>query len=312
MFKPIGDVRNKTADDVKDFAAQNPDMLHDPNTSGGKSKPIKAKNPRNIVMPGSKNSNQNNDEIDFGIFDKAISEQDSVLNDGEFVTLSDESEESIQQPSAQVENLNSSGRTDLSFVQNLKKKYNLTEEQEEAPLKKVASIEAEKVISTFDKKLAQIKSLENEILGFKTSMERDFNGEWIVYRYPSTVIAFDPKDPNFTSVDSGIYMDPSEGLWYLNTEGGNKYLIYAGSLSDSVSLKKPDNYDIVKQYTLGSGEYILEGSDLHHILKPEYMENFGIKVADAVRNTYSLEVYSKQELQNLFIANGINILITEI
>ena len=314
MFKPVGEVRNKSADEVKDFAATNPEMLDDPNKASSKSKPIKAKNPRNIIMPTSKASSEGEKkDVDFAIFEKAISDQESVLRDGEFVTLGDDSTQSsnagIENPSAHQ------GRTDLSYLESLKGKYGISEESSDQitkqSSKEVSSSETEKIFSTFDRKIAQIKALENEILGFKTTIDKDFNGEWIVYRHATAIINFDPKNPNFKPINSGIYMDPQEGLWYLNTEDNVKYLVHTGALSSTIGVKRPENYDVVREYTPGSGLFLFEGSDLKHILNPEYMNNLGIKVADSEKGLFSLETYSKQDLQNLFIANGINIFITE-
>lgn len=212
------------------------------------------------------------------------------------------------------------GPDDLNTLKKAKAKYNkealldsgvIGLEEDFSNQKTFSSEEhLEKVFSSINEKLVKIKDLELQAQGYKTKIDQENSGYWVLYKYATPVILYDNLDDNtFTPCGSGVFVDQESNIWYLNEDSkAHKYLVKVGSLLEFIAAENPPNYELVKNYTVEPKYYRLEGSDTDFLLSQNSLvESLGIKIIDPNTKKITLGKLLKEQLEDLFVKYFLNV-----
>lgn len=294
-IQSVGDARNISPREAAAFAQQNPGLIQDldvtTTSAAGLNTSLNRQVPKDAV-----------DQI-LGIID-------------EFDPYSIPADEEIENHS-EVDNTLSTSARDPELKKALANygKYfqntTATTNTSSNEVDKLFNNGLEKVYATPSLKVAQIKKMELELQGFSIQIDKDFNGDFILYKEPTELSAVDQS--RFVNVGSGIYLDKEYNVWNLNTTSeGKKYLVRFGSITDAVATQYPENYSLVKDLTQSANEYQFSGTDLHILNNTEFFTKLGIEWIDQKKYTAKLTTYDSVDLKNLFYNHAINISLTPI
>jgi hypothetical protein len=310
LIKAHGERRDISPTDAAYYATQNPELFQDgaDTPASASSKPIKTHSNRPTAKKTHSAPQANTPDANF--YQSILNERDQELEDDDDISsdYSIDSDPNMDPELAKAKKRYGGSSKKATATQNYSYDEEGNEEREESFLSN-----AELIIKTSDYSKAQLSALELNVLGFETEIEQDYDKEYLVYKMPAEIIAFEDKDQGFKKVGSGVYVDAEGQVWYLNSNQGQKYLVKTGNLSEITMGEKPPNYDLIKLYTPKPEVFQLEGSDLNILMgQTGMLTELGIEVLDPRNNTVSLSKYSKQEIQEVFLSYGISALITEI